>query len=158
MGLRQPQRIRATIHTMGKGLREQMVTVTQGGACSALRAWLVALCQLPWHSRLITLHWRLNKGALKRQPCALGVNRLRILARRLGNHVVQQLLFGVFFLEVPVVLTGFGFEGVGLARLDGQRRLIGRQNNRGILDRPGNRGFSNGTPSRNCSENSELKN
>jgi hypothetical protein len=59
----------------------------------------------------------LNKGAVKRQPCALGVSWLRILARRLGNYVVQQLLFGVFFLEVPVVLPRFGFKHVGLARL-----------------------------------------
>ena len=86
----QQQRVRTCIR---KDLTTQIDTFMQCGASSALRAWLVALCQRPRHSRLyrrrITRPWRLNKGALKRQPCALGVNRLCILARRLGNHIVE---------------------------------------------------------------------
>ena len=72
------------------------------------------------------------------------VNRLLILIRRIGNHVLLLLLFGVFFLEVSVMLTRFGFERVGCPplTLDRQCHLAGRQNNLGIQKRSCNLDYS----------------
>ena len=122
------------------------------------RADLVTFYGLAGHDHITIAPPAHDIVIFKSDMRAVRIIKLQVIARTLDDHVVEQLLFALFAFKDSVVLTGFGFKRVGLARLDGQRRLIGRQNNRGILDRPGNRGFSNGTPSRNCSENSELKN